>query len=103
MERKTLVDTVADQLLDRIIAGVIEVGSVLPSEADIAADANVSRLTVREALKALRAKNVVNVQRGRGTYINPPEVWTSLDAMMRATARGVGEGSASCSCWKCGA
>ena len=95
MERKTLVDTVADQLLDQIIEGRIEIGSALPSEADIAAKANVSRLTVREALKALRAKNVVNVQRGRGTYINPPEAWTSLEAMMRATARGIGEGNAS--------
>lgn len=95
MERKTLVDTVADQLLDQIIEGSIEIGSALPAEADIAAKASVSRLTVREALKALRAKNVVNVQRGRGTFINPPEVWTSLEAMMRATARGVGEGNAS--------
>lgn len=95
MERKTLVDTVADQLLDRIIDGGIEVGSALPSEADIAAEENVSRLTVREALKALRAKNVVTVQRGRGTYVNPPGVWTSLEAMMRATAHGVDEGAAS--------
>lgn len=91
MERKTLVDTVADQILDRIITGEIAIGSALPSELDIAEEAGVSRLTVREALKALRAKNVVNVQRGRGTYINPPEVWTSLEAMLRATSHGTGE------------
>jgi len=91
MQRKTLVDTVADQLLDRIIAGEIATGAALPSEADIAEAEGVSRLTVREALKALRAKNVVNVQRGRGTYINPPEAWTSLEAMVRATAHGAGE------------
>ena len=95
MERKTLVDTVADQLLDRIIAGEIEIGSALPSEADIAEAANVSRLTVREALKSLRAKNVVNVQRGRGTYVNPPRDWTSLEAMVRAAAHGVGENNVS--------
>ena len=95
MERKTLVDTVADQLLDRIINGDIEIGSALPSEADIAEAANVSRLTVREALKSLRAKNVVNVQRGRGTYINPPRAWTSLEATVRAAAHGVGENNVS--------
>lgn len=91
MERKTLVDTVADQVLDRIITGEIAIGSALPSEADIAEAEGVSRLTVREALKALRAKNVVSVQRGRGTYINPPEAWTSLEAMIRATSHGTGE------------
>lgn len=95
MERKTLVDTVADQLLDRIIDGDIEIGSALPSEADIAEAANVSRLTVREALKSLRAKNVVNVQRGRGTYVNPPRAWTSLEATVRAAAHGVGESNVS--------
>ena len=88
--RKTLVDTVADLLLDRIIAGEITPGSALPSEADLAAESSVSRLTVREALKALRAQNVVSVQRGRGTYVNGPEEWTSLDAMIRAAAFGKG-------------
>lgn len=91
MERKTLVDTVADLLLDRIISGQIPVGEALPAEAEIAAQSNVSRLTVREALKALRAQNVVSVQRGRGTYVNAPEQWTSLDAMIRAASFGKGE------------
>lgn len=95
MERKTLVDTVADQLLDRIIAGDIPVGAALPSEADIAGSANVSRLTVREALKSLRAKNVVTVQRGRGTYVNAPRAWTSLEATIRAASHGVGESNVS--------
>ncbi|WP_341393367.1 FadR/GntR family transcriptional regulator [Arthrobacter sp. G119Y2] len=95
MMRKTLVDTVADLLLDRIIAGEIRPGSALPSEADIAAESSVSRLTVREALKALRAQNVVSVQRGRGTYVNAPEEWTSLDAMIRAAAFGKGRNNTS--------
>ena len=93
--RKTLVDTVADLLLDRIIAGEIQPGSALPSEADIAAESSVSRLTVREALKALRAQNVVSVQRGRGTYVNTPDEWTSLDAMIRAAAFGKGRNNTS--------
>lgn len=95
MERKTLVDTVADLLLDRIIAGEIQPGSALPSEADLALESNVSRLTVREALKALRAQNVVSVQRGRGTYVNAPADWTSLDAMIRAAAFGKGRDNTS--------
>jgi DNA-binding FadR family transcriptional regulator len=48
----------------------------------------VSRLTVREAVKTLRAKSVVRIERGRGTYVNPPTQWTDLAALVRAaTAR----------------
>lgn len=88
-------DTVADQLLDRIIEGHYVAGEALPAEAEIAAEAGVSRLTVRESLKALRAKNVVRVTRGRGTYINAPEVWTSLDAIIRASEKSQGKGATS--------
>lgn len=95
LERKTLVDTVADRLLDRIIAGEIRPGTALPAEAELALESNVSRLTVREALKALRAQNVVSVQRGRGTYVNAPQDWTSLDAMIRAAAFGKGRNNTS--------
>jgi DNA-binding FadR family transcriptional regulator len=44
----------------------------------------VSRLTVREAVKTLRAKNVLRVERGRGTYVNASSRWTDLEALMRA-------------------
>ncbi len=95
MSRKTLVDTVADQLLEQIIDGRYAVGEALPAEAEIAGEAGVSRLTVRESLKALRAQNVVRVTRGRGTYVNPPESWTSLEAMVRASDKSQGKGATS--------
>ena len=44
-----------------------------------------SRLTIREAIKTLRAKNIVRVERGRGTFVNPLDQWTALDALVRAT------------------
>jgi GntR family transcriptional regulator, transcriptional repressor for pyruvate dehydrogenase complex len=45
----------------------------------------VSRLTIREAIKTLRAKNIVRIERGRGTYVNPVDEWTALEALVRAT------------------
>jgi len=39
---------------------------------------------LREAVKTLRAKSVVRVERGRGTFVNPPNRWTDLSALMRA-------------------
>jgi GntR family transcriptional regulator, transcriptional repressor for pyruvate dehydrogenase complex len=86
MPRDSLADSLADQLLQGIIDGRYPTDDPLPPEADIAKEANVSRLTVREAVKTLRAKSIVRVDRGRGTYTNPPDRWTDLEALVRAVS-----------------
>lgn len=90
MSRKTLVDDVVDGLLDDILEGKLGAHDAIPSELEIAAVYDVSRLTVREALKALRAQNILYVKAGRGTFVNPPENWTGLDAIFRAASHGSG-------------
>jgi DNA-binding FadR family transcriptional regulator len=89
MMRKSLGEDLADELLNQIIDGRYPPDSALPSELELAEHAAVSRLTVREAINTLRTKNVVRIQRGRGTYVNPPDRWTSLDLVLRA-ARSAG-------------
>lgn len=89
MARKSLVESVAEDLFDRILRGEVGPHEALPAEAEIARDAEVSRLTVREALKALQAQNIVYVRRGLGTYVNPPDAWTDLEAILKAASRGV--------------
>ena len=86
MPRDSLADSLADQLLQGIIDGRYPTNDPLPPEADIAKEANVSRLTVREAVKTLRAKSIVRIDRGRGTYTNPPDRWTDLEALVRAVS-----------------
>lgn len=88
MGRKTLVDDVVDGLLDDILEGKLGPDEALPSELEIAEQYDVSRLTVREALKVLRAQNILYVKAGRGTFVNPPETWTGLGAIFRAASRG---------------
>jgi GntR family transcriptional repressor for pyruvate dehydrogenase complex len=88
MARKSLADDLAEELLDQIIEGRYPPGSALPSELELAEQAAVSRLTVREAINTLRAKNVVRIQRGRGTYVNPPDRWTALESVLRAARSG---------------
>ncbi|MFF0905515.1 UNVERIFIED_CONTAM: FadR/GntR family transcriptional regulator [Kocuria sp. CPCC 205316] len=88
MARKSLVEAVAEDLLERILEGEVGPHEALPPEAEIAREADVSRLTVREALKALQAQNIVYVRRGLGTYVNPPDAWTGLEAILKAAARG---------------
>ncbi|MFM9445635.1 FadR/GntR family transcriptional regulator [Streptomyces acidiscabies] len=83
----SLADDLAEQLLTAIIDGQYPPDSTLPPEGELAEIGGVSRLTVREAVKALRAQNVVRVVRGRGTYVNPPDRWTALEPVVRAASR----------------
>ncbi|ALJ19873.1 FadR/GntR family transcriptional regulator [Microbacterium sp. No. 7] len=83
MARKSLVNVVADALLDRIVAGELDVGAALPSEAEIGEEFEVSRVTVREALRVLTAQGVVQVASGIGSSVRPIDEWRSIDALVR--------------------
>jgi GntR family transcriptional repressor for pyruvate dehydrogenase complex len=87
--RKLLAESVAEELLDRILRGEVGPDEALPSEVQIAQEFGTSRLTVREALRTLQARHIVQVRRGLGTYVNPPESWTDLEAILKAASRGV--------------
>ena len=88
MARKSLVDVVADELLDRIVAGEFPPGSGVPGELELSARHEVSRMTVREAMKTLVARRILRVERGRGTFVNPLNQWSSLEAVLRAASEG---------------
>ncbi|WAB85189.1 FadR/GntR family transcriptional regulator [Microcella daejeonensis] len=95
MARSSLVDDVAEALLSQIVSGALPIGGALPSEAELCEKHGVSRVTVREAIKTLAAQRVVDVQRGRGTFVLPHSAWTGLEAVLRATAFGADDGRAS--------
>ncbi len=78
-----LPEELADMLLESIVDGQFPIESVLPSEGDLALKYGMSRLTVREAVRILRSQNIVTIRRGRGTFVNSPHAWTSLDAVVR--------------------
>ncbi len=63
---------VADALRNEIIKGVYPVGSQLPTEEVLTARFNVSRATVREALRKLREDNLVLSRQGSGTTVARP-------------------------------
>ncbi|KGJ80346.1 GntR family transcriptional regulator [Cryobacterium roopkundense] len=91
MARKSLVSVVADDLLDQIIRGSLAIDAGLPSEADIGDTHDVSRMTVREAMKTLQAMGVVRVVSGTGSFVNPVSRWTSLAAVLRMAAAGTSD------------
>lgn len=86
-----LPDIVADLLLDHIVSGRYNSGDALPTEANLASEFNVSRLTVREAVKSLIHAGVIEVQRGKGTYVCAIAKWSPLDPrLLRARVRSDG-------------
>jgi DNA-binding FadR family transcriptional regulator len=58
--------------LEQLALTELEPGAELPSEADLAADLGISRLTVREAIKALQARGLVEISRGRRPVVAFP-------------------------------
>lgn len=83
--RAGLADQVIEHLLQDISSGVYAIGARLPSEAVLAEQTHVSRLTLREAIKGLSQRGVVRVEQGRGTFVNPPSEWLAFDPMLLAT------------------
>ncbi|MEJ6394954.1 GntR family transcriptional regulator [Gymnodinialimonas sp. 2305UL16-5] len=63
---------IAAAIRDAIIGGDLIVDERLPSEAELADNFNVSRPTVREALKRLAAQSLIRTQRGAfgGAFVN---------------------------------
>ena len=69
MNNGTLTEKISNQIKKRIILGEYAVGTQLPNEQVLAESLNVSRTTIREAVKLLVSKNVLEIERGRGTFV----------------------------------
>ena len=67
--QRTLSERVADQLRDRIAAGEFPVGTLIPTENDLAEEMGVSRNSVREALRALVHAGMLGARAGYGTFV----------------------------------
>ncbi len=62
--------TVADEIKKMIIEANMMPGDKLPTERELMTRFSVSRSTLREAIKILRAENVVIARQGSGTYVS---------------------------------
>lgn len=69
---KDLSAQIAQAIRDAIVEGALIVDQRLPSEAELADQFDVSRPTVREALKRLAAQSLIRTQRGAtgGAFVN---------------------------------
>ncbi len=81
-----LYEQIVQQIEESIVKGSLKAGDQLPAERELAQRFGVSRTAVREAVKALREKGLVEAYSGRGTFITDgtrQAVRQSLDLMAK--------------------
>src|SRR6202166_963570 len=81
-----LFEQIVQQVEDSILKGQLKPGDQLPAERELAQRFGLSRTAVREAVKALREKGLVEAYSGRGTFVTDgtsQAIRQSLDLMMK--------------------
>lgn len=70
MRHKSLPERTADVICDMLYRENYRIGAKLPGELKLAGMLEVSRNTVRQAIRILEAKGVLEVERGAGTFVS---------------------------------
>ncbi|MBZ6527615.1 FadR family transcriptional regulator [Aerococcaceae bacterium DSM 111021] len=67
---QSLVERASDAITKLIIEQDLEPGDKLPNEYELAASLDIGRGTLREAVRALVSRNILEVKQGSGTYVS---------------------------------
>lgn len=76
-----LADKVASAMLESILSDQMAPGDVLPSERDLADQFGVSRTVIREAVRTLNARGLLDVRMGSGVRVATVEPQVVNDAL----------------------
>src|ERR1700742_526811 len=76
--RLPLYAQVEDALAARISSGALPVGTQLPSEDELIREFGVSRTTIRTTIQNLVRQGLVEIRRGRGTFVASPRMVLEL-------------------------
>ncbi|WP_405495440.1 FadR/GntR family transcriptional regulator [Nocardia sp. NBC_00511] len=90
IDRRTVPDTVFEQLVGEVLDGELAPGSTLPAERALAETLGVSRPTVREALQRLAHTGLVEVRQGGSTTVQDYRRHAGLEMLPRLLVRGSG-------------
>jgi GntR family transcriptional repressor for pyruvate dehydrogenase complex len=88
-----LYEQIVQQVEESIHKNVLKSGEQLPPERELAEQFGVSRTAVREAVKALREKGLVEAYPGRGTFITNGASYSMRQSLDRMLKIGQPEGS----------
>lgn len=76
-------DVLADELRERILSGEFPEGTALPPERELVVQTQMSRTTVREALRILEVQDLVRIKTGRsgGAFVQKPSQESVADSV----------------------
>src|SRR5947207_1008592 len=86
-------EQIAEQIEKRILDGELKSGDRLPTERDLAEQFHASRTAVREAMKILAQKGLIEMRPGRGTIVIDSDneaMQNSIDLVMKLKLGEVG-------------
>lgn len=69
MNQKLLAPQVEEELMNYILHEPVNIGEKIPNEYELASRFGVGRSTIREVVKSLATKGILEVRRGSGTYV----------------------------------
>ncbi len=69
------------EVMQLILDRKLPAGAALPTETELMTDLGVSRNSVREALKALQALDIVEIRHGYGTYVGQASLTPLVDGL----------------------
>ncbi|ARU47047.1 FadR/GntR family transcriptional regulator [Corynebacterium silvaticum] len=87
--RTYLVTQGIEKIMDAIADGTFRPGDALPPETNLAAYLEVSRPTMREVVRTLADRGVVEVVHGRGTFVTPINQWNYVRSRMDVISRSL--------------
>ena len=68
-DRRQVADVVAERIERLIVDGVLKVGQALPSERRLCEKLGISRSALREGLRVLRGRGIIETSQGRGSFV----------------------------------
>ncbi len=92
IQSERLYTKIVDQIQRRIMSGELKEGDQLPSERELAEQFRVSRTAVREAVKALSEKGLLQIRVGRGTFVTNGTLQAVRDSLGRMMQIGKVDG-----------
>jgi DNA-binding FadR family transcriptional regulator len=82
-----LSDRIIREFEDRIVSGALQSGERLPTESELCELLDVSRSVVRDAMRTLAARGLLEVRQGRGMIVAPPDDSAYSEALTLLLAR----------------
>ncbi len=83
VQRQRLSEVIVSEIEKSILAGDLKVGEKLPSEQALASQFEVSRNVVREALKILQERGLIEIMDGSGAFVCLPKSEVTTNALGR--------------------